>query len=361
MKTKNTLSHLFVWILITTGTIACSDPQAYPENQESFQEGIPLSLSLSGSTDYHSSLKFGLYIFSRTTENENYHLDSIILPLTENSCLRFNNEQLIRNEYRFLFTAGPNDNSALKVVNSALVSPTPGTIWDDIRIIPLADSISSENYYQVTDRSGQDILASDTLYGHLKRTVGQIVYRFFKIGTDITDIKPIDILTVTSVFDRIKSISIEYENYTQVLAFDAKGIPQPVGYSTEKKKIIQKIIPVLRNFRLNLPQTGLGLINQDPANGSEIKGFCFLPNNQQIRTTVTFTYYDTTPTCGDAMHQHDEKCYPQETLTLTIPKKSVPGLSVEANAFTVNKAGIRTNRIIDIGYGTNMEINTDWY
>lgn len=362
MKTKTYVIRLFIWIVSIAGITACSGQQDYPETPDVAKEGIPLSINISRTTTHTTGLEFGLYIFSRYTGNKDskYQLDSIILPLTERSMLKFSNKKLSQKEYRFLFMATPSDSSALKVVNTHLSTPMPGTSWEDIRIISRSDSISIDNYYQVTDRSAQEILATDTLHAQLKRMVGQLVFRFFKIGENIADLQPID-PEVSSVFDRIKSIRIDYQNFNRILAFDDTGIPYPESTpSSGGQNVSQHIQTVLQNFRLILPQKHLDPINADPVNGGEIKGYCFLPTNQQIRTTLTFIYYDTTPVCGNALHQHNKNCYPQESLTLNIPKKSHPGLSVEANAYTVNKAGIRCNRIIDIGYETNLEIDTDW-
>ena len=346
------------------GITACSGEQKSLEVTALSREGIPLSINASKSPEHLSPLQYSLYIFSRFTgiEEYKYRLDSIILPLTELSRLKFTNEELSRKEYRFLFIATPKDNSALQVVNTSLTTPSKGTPWDDIRIITQGDSVSIDNYYEVSDRSTQELLSIDTLHGDLKRIVGQVVFRFFKIGKDIHDSQLINTETVSSIFDRIQSIRIDYENYTEALAFDTQGVPQPIAnLSPDHQTITQEITTRLQNYRLKLPQQELALVNDDPAAGGEIRGYCFLPNDRQIRTVITITYYDTTPTCGNTGHNHLKSCYPLDTLTLSIPKKSAPGISVEANTYTVNKAGIRCDRIIDINYQTDMEIETDWY
>lgn len=362
MKNRNHLFRSILWIIAVAGITSCSDQQEYPESLAVTGKGIPLSMGFARTSDHTSRLQFGLYIFSRPVgEDSMYRLDSIILPLAETSRLKFGNGQLTGKEYRFLFMATPDDLSALKVVDTDLTTPARGTSWEDIRVIPQGDSISVDNYCQVTDRSAQELLAADTLYGRLSRIVGQMVFRFFKIGDHITDIQPLDLNKVASVFDRIKNIRIDYENYSHAIAFDGQGVPYPKAFQTKQENISQNITTILKGFRLELPQPALNAVNGDPAAGGEIKGYCFLPANRQLRATVTFTYYETTPACGNALHQHNESCYHEETLTLHIPKKSVPGLSVESDAYTVNKAGIRCDRIIDIEYGTNMEIETDWY
>ncbi len=365
MKTRNSFLRLVLWLFATAGIAACTQQQDYADIPGISPEEIPFSLHLNQSGVNTSTLQFGLYLFSKHTDassGEDYRLDSIILPVTESSRLKFSNEELSRKTYRFLFMATPGDNTALQVTNSNFSTLTPGTPWKDIRVTEPSGRISIDNYYQVTDRSGQEILALDTLQGHLTRLVGQLIFRFIKVGEDINDQQSIDLSAVSSVFDRISSIRVDYENYTHSLAFDNQGYPYPQPTDASKQTTIsQTITPTLQKFRVNLPQTDLDPVNGEPALGGEIKGYCFLPLNQQLRTTLTFTYYDTTPKCGDTSHLHDENCFSRETLTVYIPKKSAPGLSVEANAYTVNKAGIRCDRIIDIGYETNMDIITDWF
>lgn len=360
MKNRNTLFRFMAGFLAIAWLTACSKEQEHTVPHTFSPDGIPLSLYMDRSVANPADLVLGLYIFSRTTGiTDTYRLDSIILPLRQTSRLKFSNAELIRKEYRFLFWATPPDKGALKVVGTDRIMPPQGTSWEDIRVIPLTDSISPDNYYQVTDYSAEKILTADTLHGHLSRMVGQMVFRFFKIGENITDTQPIDQKKVTSVFDRIKNIRIDYENYPTALAFDEQGVPRPESVSA-KQTITQYIRPVLQDYRLVIPQAGLDPVNGNPAEGGEIKGYCFLPAGQQIRTTLTFTYYDTTPICGNPTSQHEESCYAQDKIILYIPKKTQPGLSVESNAYTVNKAGIRCDRIIDIDYGTNMELETDW-
>lgn len=362
MKTTNTLFRFLIWIISAVGVTACNDHEETPEISGTPRQGVPLSVNVARLANNEPTLQYGVYIFSRPVGEGEYGLDSIILPVNEDSRIKFDNSLLVRREYRFLFIATPSDNSALKVVNASLTQPLTGTLWSNIRIVPQADSISIDNYYEVTDRSGEDILSTDTIQGHLTRIVGQPVFRFFKIGTSLNDLIPIDLTTVTSIFDRIQSIQIDYQNYTPAIAFDANGIPQPEApQSAGQSTITQKITTTLEHFRLPLPQQNLVLIQSDAANGGEIKGYCFLPNTPRLRTSLTFTYYDTTPACGDAEHAHDETCYPLRTLTLNIPKQSAPGLSVEADTYTVSKAGIRCDRLIDIEYVNNMDIITDWY
>lgn len=365
MKTRNSFLRLVVWLFAATGIAACTQQQDDPEIPGIPREKIPFSLHLNQTGVNTSTLQYGLYLFSRNTDassGEDYRLDSIMLPVTESSRLKFSNEELSRKAYRFLFMATPGDNTALQVMNSGLSALTPGTSWKDIRIVAPSGRISIDNYYQVIDRSGQEILALDTLKGHLTRLVGQLIFRFIKIGEDINDQQPIDLRVASSVFDRISSIRVDYENYTRSLAFDEQGNPYPEpAEASDQTTISQTLTPTLQNFRVDLPQTDLDPVDGEAALGGEIKGYCFLPQSKQLRTTLTFTYYDTTPKCGDASHSHDESCFSPGTLTVYIPKKSAPGLSVEANAYTVNKAGIRCDRIIDIGYETNMDIITDWF
>ena len=87
-----------------------------------------------------------------------------------------------------------------------------------------------------------------------------------------------------------------------------------------------------------------------------------LPSDSKLRVKLLFTYYDTTPACGNGhTGVHSAACFPQRQLTLALPATdAAAGLPVAADCFTVNRAGLRCDRIIDIPVGGGIETNFDW-
>lgn len=363
MKTTKYLKTLLLWTATVIGAISCSQEHVDPVVPPVTQAGIPFTLSVGKIAQQPGNLVYALYIFSRAGNTDSYLLDSIIPALNTSTRLKFANKSLSERNYRFLFTACPTDTSGIEIIhsnpNSALQQGTP---WENILLVARSSRLSLHNYYKVLDLPGQEILALDSIQGVLTRIVGQMVYQFFKIGTDINDIQPIDDPNVTSVFDRIYKTEIRYEGFTSALSFDASGLPQPgVSPSATVSPLYQTITPELNaQFGVSLPQIPLDTLNGGKSQGGKIGGLYLFPNTARLRTTLIFHYYDTTPKCRQD-HVHVSTCYEEKTLELRLPSTSAAaGLSIQADAFTINKAGIRCNRIIDIGTAHNIEINTEW-
>ena len=72
--------------------------------------------------------------------------------------------------------------------------------------------------------------------------------------------------------------------------------------------------------------------------------------------------YAPRPACGNGhTGVHSAACFPQRQLTLALPAAdAATGLPVAANCFTVNRAGLRCDRIIDVPVGGGVETNFDW-
>lgn len=167
---------------------------------------------------------------------------------------------------------------------------------------------------------------------------------------------------VESVLDRVTGIEIEYLSPTVSLRFDTDGALIPAAYASEPLR--QDILPVMENFRVSLPQADLGLGVYDASlRGSlRMEGAYVLPSDAKLRVNLTFTYYDTTPTCGnDHTGDHTEACYGLQRMSLTLPSADAPaGLPVAADCFTVNKAGLRCDRIIDVPVGGSIAMEFGW-
>lgn len=120
------------------------------------------------------------------------------------------------------------------------------------------------------------------------------------------------------------------------------GTLVPAAYASEP--LVQSILPQMTDFKVPLPQTDKGLgIYDDGVRGSlRMKGAFLLPSDSKLRVKLLFTYYDTTPACGNGHTDvHSAACFPQRQLTLALPAAdAATGLPVAANCFTVNRAGL---------------------
>lgn len=352
--------YLIPCIALLLGMLSCSDDQA-PAATDPLADpsGVPFAYTYARGTDVATSVNCALYIFSRKQATEKYCLDSILPVLDAATRLKFDNGSLSTRMYRFLFIATPGDAGGVDIVQPDAAAPEKGTAWDQLRLRPRAAELSIDNYYDVVDLSGKDILDTDSIRGQLTRFVGQVVFQFSKIGTSITDIQPIDDPLVTSILDRVHDIEITYEGYTAALAFTDDGDLVPAGNATAPRT--QRVTPTLdARLCLPLPQASLELVNDDIALGGRVMGLYFLPGTDNVSVTLVFHYYDTTPTCQTA-HVHTADCYDSRTLRLLVPDPAVrPGLPVEANAYTVSKAGVRCNRLIDVKTNHDIQISTDW-
>lgn len=79
--------------------------------------------------------------------------------------------------------------------------------------------------------------------------------------------------------------------------------------------------------------------------------------------TVACYAPETLPTCGFDEHVHDKDCFDdQQTIVLNLPQESEVTnlLSIIPNTYTVNKAGIRMNRVIDLNQPGSFGFNTIW-
>lgn len=363
MKYSNTIYRFILLMAAFQGILACSDeptPDALPMKAPG---GIPLALSLnSKATTEEPQLDYSIYVFSRdkSAVSTAYTLDTLISPIQPESKLKFSNQNLLRKDYRVLFTATPFNTGEILIINAATsATPTAGTPWENIRMSTGQPVISVNNYYQVKDLTGEAIITTDTIHGTLGRIVGQVVFNFSKVDKTASHTpQDIDLTQVTSILDRIDTVQITYNNYTSQLLFDQNGIPTPALAASQP--LVQNIYLSLDSqFGTPLPQGEAALIDGRSEAGGQLRGYCFLPVSGTLSATLVFHYYDTTPKCG-LEHQHEKSCYARKTLELAIPPANAAGISVAPDTYTVNKAGIYCNRIIDIGVSGGINVDTHW-
>ena len=66
--------------------------------------------------------------------------------------------------------------------------------------------------------------------------------------------------------------------------------------------------------------------------------------------------------CGNGhADAHTPACFQQRQVTLALPAAEAgTGLPVAADCYTVNRVGLRCDRIIDVPVGGGVETNFDW-
>jgi len=332
------------------------------------EEGLPITATLD-TRSIPSELTCMLYVFWKPTSGSDYvykeevGLTNLMLPYR----MKFLNQDLVEKSYRFLFVAAPSTDSKLSVVNDENGQLSNGNTWAQVVVSSSEQLLDDKYYYAVVDKSGDEILEAGTINGELERMVGQIVLDIFRIGDNISDPDPIQSSMVASVLDRVYQIDVEYSNLTKAFAFNEAGaIVEKSSWTT---KLSQTLTPTLGDtLQVALPQLANGLDESgQEVNGSvRIAGVYCLSSSAKVRTKYTFKYYDTTPTCEnlEKTHKHTLACFEdnKRELILHIPQEADDAqlLNVLPNHFTVSKAGIRLDRIIDLASATSFVLAMDW-
>lgn len=340
------------------GITACSDDKA---GRASVMEESPeIEVSLKTPS---GGLSCPFYIFRKQAGSaDDYVFDNSIATVGDGSTMRIALEDLKAFDYRFLMVAQPASTPWLEVTGNGepLIR---GTAWNDVRLKEVSDSASDEAYFGITDMTGEAIISTPRIVMLLKRIAGEMVFDIYRRGTSIDD--PVSVVStdVASVIDRVTEIEIRYAGHTSSLRFGADNLPVPASYTTTET--VQTIKPALdAAFRASLPQTESGLEEYGSAvrGGLRIMGAFLLPSDSRIRVTMKFTYYDTTPECGNNHPgEHFADCFRKKTVTLTLPAATASlGLPVKSDCFTVNRAALRTDRIIDVPSESSVDVDFAW-
>lgn len=361
MKTIQYISRISILLIVGSIVSSCVKEEVVTPYSGISPRRNAVAINFKDPKPSLADLKYSLYLFSHAKgSSDTYIMEELKNPLQNDSRLKFRNSELREKDYRFLFVATPGTTPEIQVYKNTLNNPpATGDNWEDIRIGILSPKLSLHNYYQVKDISGDELLTNDSVRGELSRMVGQMEFRFFKIGNDITNPIPIDLTGIYSIFDRIYKIDITYTGYTTSLSFGEGNTLQPETSNNEEFK--QEINVALNDrFGIEIPNGQLDTLAGGATAGGKFKGYCFLPANNNVRAVLKMYYYDTTPTCDNLIVPHTANCYEQRQLELRIPAEATAGLPIEANTYTVNSAGIRCNRIIDIHVDHNTNIFTQW-
>lgn len=353
---------LYILVIAIGFLAACSEDQEVPPIIPENPTGTPFSFKAKGFSLNADQLNYSLYIFSHAAgSTEEYRLDSMIHPLLETSKLVFSNQKLSEKDFRFLFIATPAAHPEITITQGNTAGdPASGSSWSEIRIRTAADSLTIDNYYGVTDLTGTELLKIDTIQGKLSRLVGQTVFDFTKIGNSLENPLPINDATVNSIFDRIYQIDLEYTGYTSALRLEGKD--QLVPADTIFVPLHLFGTPQFEaGLKVTIPQGQIDTLSIGESYGGRLRGAYLFPTTGTLQAKLTFYYYDTTPLCPDLVHKHEADCYAKSSVKLNLSgKPAATGIPVHENAYTVNRIGIRNNRIIDISYGADMDLDTQW-
>jgi len=361
---KNKIENQMIAFLIgCIGLFSCSqadDYNDYPENK--LPGSLPISVRAE-TMDLPVGMQTTVYVFGKSSGDTDYIVKNIILLGDETVKSHPYIESDWSDEfYRFLFVATSETEENLEVVNAANASLAMNDAWLDLRIKADVADVSGDLYYDIVDMTNAQIKADNSsIDGDLTRMVGQMVLEIYR--TDQTSKLPMDIVSskIASVLDRVYQIEIDYTGLTSEIRFDDAGTPVEVAYNGIAKSVTDIIqgdtlqVSVSDNDKLELAVAGV-------AGSVRIKDLFCLPSSDKIKMKATFHYYDTTPTCEDMDHAHTKECYTKKALELNLPQNNqeLEYLSVQPNYYTLNKAGIWLDRIIDLEIISDFSFDTAW-
>lgn len=310
-----------------------------------------------------AELETPLYLFKRPAgTQEPYTFDRSYDSASDGMTLKLPFAEMKDYDYRFLAVAQPLGSEWLSLRSAAGLPLVQGVSWDDLRMACASGNASVEGYSGFTDMDGEAILLAGSVRLTLTRVAGQMLFDFYRIGSSLSEPEGIVSADVESVIDRVTKIEIAYENSTTSLRFDTDNRLIPATYASQPFR--QVITPDAADFKVSLPQVdkGLGLYDAELRGSLRIAGAALLPSDAKMRVKMVFTYYDTTPACGNThAGDHTVACYAQREVTLNLPAaSSATGLPVSSDCYTVNRAGLRTDRIIDIPAGGGIETDFEW-
>lgn len=317
-------------------------------------------------------LEGDLYIFCKKGTTGDYTLTrKVEYGTDEKKNVDFRNDSLTADfNYRLFFvattpTAKPEINVG-STTNSTILKK--GDEWKNIRLAATKEDLSDQFYYGSIDKTGPSFLLGNKITMDVSRLVGQQLLEIAKVENE--DLKsPIDVSSKAfSVLDRVYRIELEYEGLTKVVAFnDNAKIIEKEKWPTPYKQTIKPVISEANdtNFlKVEVPQDKRGLVKtKEGKKGSvRIMGAFGLPATETVRIKASFSYYHTVPVCGNSHADHyDTNCFEEKKLELNLPPKlSTPPLSIKSNTFTVNKAGLNYDRIIDIKVDGGLTFDTSW-
>lgn len=359
--------ELFTWSLFCLGAgfFSCSDMESDTVKRVTDQSYIPVTLR-SEATSTGRELACTAYIFSQTDLADDYRLEDIVRSaIDQETPLPLSPAEVANRAYRFLFVATPEEMPEIEMSTRTGKPVGKGIEWKEIMLTEGEQPLSIDNYYGITDMTGAEIAAAGKVEGHLTRLCGQLLFDFYKAGPGgVDDPVAVDPARAQSVFDRIYQIDITYTGQSSGIVFGEGNRPEPV-YSENKSSEHLLHFTLTPGLSVNVPQTEEGLDAHPSATGGvRLQGGCFLPTDRKLRVAMVFHYYDPMPVCeitaSPSGHLHTKDCYVQKAVNLNLPALSSEGLSVWPDYFTVHKAALPCDRVIDIQHQSGVNIQTSW-
>lgn len=353
------IHHIFGALLLLLGASCASEVQ---EECLPCQKVRAVDVRLSEALP-ESGLETPLYLFRRRAgSQDDYLFDRSYTTVADGQTLKLPLSELEGSDYRFLMIAQPAGGKWLTLQTAAGTPFALGAVWEDLRLVSASGQAALDGYCGFTDLSGEEILADGSIRLSLTRIAGQVLFDFFRADGSLSQPEGVVSDDVESVLDRVARIDIEYGTPTSSLRFGADGRLTAAAYASEP--LMQIISPDTADFKVPLPQEekGLKVYDAELRGSLRIGGAFLLPSDSKLRVKMTFTYYDTTPSCGnDHTGDHTAGCFTQRQIVLRLPSAgSLTGLPVAADCFTVNRAGLRCDRIIDVPVGGIIETDFEW-
>jgi len=347
------------------GFVSCSDSSENGNINGGSSELLPVNIRVA-TADLPEDLSCKMYIFSKSAGESVYMLkDSIHLDNEKRRILSYIAEDWNEDNYRFLFIALPAENGGLRLINNTGSELTRDIdTWDKIRI--KADdtkNISGDCYFGVIEKTKDEIDNSRLISAEIKRLVGQMaidIYRADDGGAAMDK----QTAHISNVLDRVYQIDFDYSGLTDEIAFDEEG--EPVWKATTALTQTSMNIQLGDTLQMYLEDNPLLSVAAEETEGSvRIRNLFCLPSTDNVKMKVTFHYHDTTPMCGDFEHAHYDEgdaCFTKQALVLNLPQNNDEKeyLDILPNYYTVNKAGLPLDRVIDVLQTGSFGFNTVW-
>lgn len=389
MKKKKCISFIAMtigcWFLF-----ACTNPADTNTGVTGDTSELPINIRAQ-IADLAEDAKCVVYKFGKTG-NEKYSLkDSIQLTGKNSRMLAFNTSDWLDTDYRFLFISLPESGGI--TIENQLREPfeQEGELWENIRIsVEDPTLVSGEFWYGIIDKTSLEIEQSRIISGKMQRLVGQLVLDIYR-GENINE--PVDIQNeeVLSVLDRVDEIEMTYTGLTNMIRFSESGEVLPLSTHTEDVQVTYPIVTQDEFWRVPVSEIAdennpfLTPATAGTVGSVRIGGIFGFPTDKSIQVKAVFRYYDTTAQCGQLVHVHTKYChensdeskplkctipvhthtpscgYEQRSIVLNLPGENANELlSIMPNMYTVNKAAIRYDRIIDVSTSGDFNMAFDW-
>jgi len=361
MKKNN--AKWIVFLIMSVFIVSCSQDIDDKDNPVTADGEILAPVNIS-TRSLPANTSCDMYIFWKNAGATDYDFKEKMEITVSPTSIKFRNQDLANKSYRFLFMTSGSNISEMNLIDKNTGTWNDGPKWSDLIVRANTYDLTDNNFYGIVDKTGSEIMDGGTIQATLTRMIGQWVLDIFKVQSSIDN--PINIISngsVASVIDRVYKIDVTYTGLTRDVTFNSSNavVEYEAWGSNHTQTFTTNFDPVNFQVPINGSVAQLERTAGSTEGSVRIKGLRLLPVDQKLRCKLTFYYYDTTPKCLDLTHQHDQSCFEEKTLPLNLPELTNNNLfSIIPDHYTVNKAGIRFDRIIDLEQGFTFGFNTIW-